>query len=68
MKRTFIFLLALIISLTANSQDKKSFLNNFPFLQNADTIITNRQLMQFYYSRESEKNILDTTVAPTLFF
>jgi hypothetical protein len=68
MRKTPIFLLAFTISLTTNCQNKKTFLNNFPVLQNADTIMKTIQFARMYYSKESEKNTLDTMVALHYFF
>jgi hypothetical protein len=67
-KIILIFVIIFTNAVNTDCQNAKDFLNNFPVLQNLDTIMETERLIRLYYSKESEKNILDTIVALHYFF
>jgi hypothetical protein len=66
--KKILLIIAFIGCINVQGQDTKKISDYFSVLQNIDTIIDNRQLIKMLYSRESEKNILDTIVALHYFF
>jgi hypothetical protein len=68
MKRFFILMVMIVNTTNANSQNVKKILDYFSDLYSEDTIMDSEYFIKLYRSDESEKNILDTTLALHYFF